>query len=150
MTACFDSRRTLPYRSSAFREQCQACARRPAAKQKEAVSKISEGREIVLSMLAFIGTGGHCSAGIRGNIAVQIVIGTERFSGNPANLLFSRKAPEGWRSPRRFAYFNNHHVTHSVLECGGPPPLFHGAISNCANVNRTCSRRRVIALRREN
>jgi hypothetical protein len=71
-------------------------------------------------------------------MTVQIVIGTEQFSGNPANLLFSCKAPEGWRSPRRFAYFNNHHVTHSVLECGGPPPLFHGAISNCTNVNRTC------------
>jgi hypothetical protein len=39
----------------------------------------------------------------------------------------SVKAPEGWRSPRRFAYFRNHHVAHSVLDCGGPPPLFPGA-----------------------
>jgi hypothetical protein len=50
------------------------------------------------------------------NIAVQIVIGTEQFGGNPANLSFSCKAPEGWRSPRRFAYFKNHRVAHSVLE----------------------------------
>jgi hypothetical protein len=34
------------------------------------------------------------------------------------------KAPEGWRSPGRFAYFRNHRVAHSVLECGGHPPLF--------------------------
>jgi hypothetical protein len=39
-------------------------------------------------------------------IADQIVIGTEQFRGNPANLSFSCKAPEDWRSPRRFAYFN--------------------------------------------
>jgi hypothetical protein len=35
-----------------------------------------------------------------------------------------RKAPEGWRSPRRFAYFRNQRIAHGVLECGGPPPLF--------------------------
>jgi hypothetical protein len=34
------------------------------------------------------------------------------------------KAPEDWRSPRRFAYFGNRRIAHSVLECGGPPPLF--------------------------
>jgi hypothetical protein len=71
-------------------------------------------------------------------MAVQIVIGTEQFSGNPANLSFSCKAPEGWRSPGRCAYFSNHRVTHSVLECGGPPPLFHEAISNGVNVNWNC------------
>jgi hypothetical protein len=69
-------------------------------------------------------------------IADQIVIGTERFRGNPANLSFSCKAPEGWRSPKRVAYFGNHRVARSVLDCGGPPPLFRGIISNCANVNR--------------
>jgi hypothetical protein len=71
-------------------------------------------------------------------MAVQIVIGTEQFGGNPANHSFSCKAPEGWRSPGRCAYFSNHRVTHSVLECGGPPPLFHGAISNDINVNWNC------------
>ena len=35
-----------------------------------------------------------------------------------------RKAPEGWRTPKRFAYFRNHRVAHSVMDCGGPPPLF--------------------------
>ena len=50
---------------------------------------------------------------------------------------FSCKAPEGWRSPRRFAYFRNHRVAHRVLECGGPPPLSPGAISNCVNVTGT-------------
>jgi hypothetical protein len=71
-------------------------------------------------------------------MADQIVIGTERFRGNPVNLSFSGKAPEGWRSPRRVAYFGNHRVARSVLDCGGPPPLFPGIISNCANVNRNC------------
>ena len=44
--------------------------------------------------------------------------------GNLADVPPSCKAPEGWRSPRRFADFRNHRVTRSVLECGGPPPLF--------------------------
>ena len=44
--------------------------------------------------------------------------------GNLADVPSSCKAPEGWRSPRRFADFRNHRVTRSVLECGGPPPLF--------------------------
>ena len=34
------------------------------------------------------------------------------------------KAPEDWRTPKRFAYFNNHRVAPGVLDCGGPPPLF--------------------------
>ncbi len=34
------------------------------------------------------------------------------------------KAPEDWRTPKRFAYFRNHRVARSVLDCGGPPPLF--------------------------
>src|SRR5450759_2034995 len=34
------------------------------------------------------------------------------------------QAPEDWRTPRRFAYFRNHRVARSVLDCGGPPPLF--------------------------
>ena len=41
-----------------------------------------------------------------------------------ADISSSCKAPEGWRTPRRFAYFKDHRVTHSVLDCGGPPPLF--------------------------
>jgi hypothetical protein len=57
-------------------------------------------------------------------IAIQIVIGTEQFIENPARPSTACKAPEGWRSPRRFAYFRNRRVAHCVLECGGPPPLF--------------------------
>src|ERR1019366_7900007 len=34
------------------------------------------------------------------------------------------KAPEGWRSPRRFARNENRNERASVLDCGGPPPLF--------------------------
>jgi len=34
------------------------------------------------------------------------------------------KAPEGWRTPRRFALFGYHRPLASVLDCGGPPPLF--------------------------
>jgi hypothetical protein len=36
----------------------------------------------------------------------------------------SVKAPEGWRSPRRFALFGSRRQMLRVLECGGPPPLF--------------------------
>jgi hypothetical protein len=35
-----------------------------------------------------------------------------------------RKAPEGWRTPKRFTYFRNQRIAHGVLDCGGPPPLF--------------------------
>jgi hypothetical protein len=34
------------------------------------------------------------------------------------------KTPEGWRSPGRFAYFKHHRAARSVLEYGGPSPLF--------------------------
>src|ERR1700690_4107853 len=44
--------------------------------------------------------------------------------GNLADILFAGKAPEDWRTPGRFAYFKNHRVTRSVLDYGGPPPLF--------------------------
>src|SRR2546426_4232991 len=37
------------------------------------------------------------------------------------------KAPEGWRTPRRFADFGCLRERASVLDCGGPPPLFPGA-----------------------
>ena len=33
------------------------------------------------------------------------------------------KAPEDWRTPRRFAQFGDHWQTLRVLDCGGPPPL---------------------------
>jgi hypothetical protein len=33
------------------------------------------------------------------------------------------KAPEGWRTPGRFARFVSRRQTLCVLECGGPPPL---------------------------
>jgi hypothetical protein len=34
------------------------------------------------------------------------------------------KAPEDWCTLKRFANQENHRVARSVLECGGPPPLF--------------------------
>ena len=37
------------------------------------------------------------------------------------------KAPEGWRTPRRFAHLVVIGQRASVLDCGGPPPLFHRA-----------------------
>jgi hypothetical protein len=36
----------------------------------------------------------------------------------------SVKAPEGWRTPGRFAQFASRRQTLRVLDCGGPPPLF--------------------------
>src|ERR1035437_6626583 len=39
-----------------------------------------------------------------------------RVAGTP-------KAPEGWSSPRRCAFFNYHRAARSVLECGSPLPL---------------------------
>ena len=33
------------------------------------------------------------------------------------------KAPEDWRTPRRFAHFARRLPTLCVVECGGPPPL---------------------------
>lgn len=46
----------------------------------------------------------------------------------PIHLQFVRcqramKAPEGWRSPGRFALSETPEPRASVLECGGPPPL---------------------------
>jgi len=38
--------------------------------------------------------------------------------------LDSDKAPEDWSTPRRCAHFKHHRAAHSVLDCGGPPPLF--------------------------
>src|ERR1035437_4143084 len=38
---------------------------------------------------------------------------------NLADIPSSCKAPEDWRTPRRFAYFRNHLVARSVLDCGG-------------------------------
>ena len=59
-------------------------------------------------------------------------------------------APRRWkdgRTPRRCAYFKNHRVAPSVLDCGpdasGPlfPEAFPKGISNCANVNWNCYKR---------
>jgi len=47
--------------------------------------------------------------------------------GSLADTSFFGKAPEDWRTPRRFADFRNHRVARSVLDCGGPPPLFSAA-----------------------
>ena len=42
------------------------------------------------------------------------------------------KAPEGWRTPGRSAFAGRCVPRVSVLECGGPPPLFPGRFQNCA------------------
>ena len=57
------------------------------------------------------------------NKAVYIVIRVQTSWGNLADISSACKAPEGWRTPGRFAYFRIHRVARSVLECGGPPPL---------------------------
>ena len=51
------------------------------------------------------------------------------------------KAPEGWRSPRRSALFEVHEPRASVLECGGPPPLFI-YLPKCINPFQGSSSRR--------
>ncbi len=43
---------------------------------------------------------------------------------NGGNRHSSPKAPEDWRTPKRFAPFASRLITRSVLECGGPPPLW--------------------------
>jgi hypothetical protein len=54
-----------------------------------------------------------------------------RFSSERALEIRARvqnpKAPEGWRSPKRFARNRRTAQRASVLECGGPPPLFRRA-----------------------
>jgi len=55
---------------------------------------------------------------------LKLVRAHKSSCGKLADVSFACKAPEGWRTPRRFAYFRNHCDAHSVLECGGPPPLF--------------------------
>jgi hypothetical protein len=67
---------------------------------------------------------------------VHIVIGTQKFMRKVSS---SAIAPEGWRTPRRFAFFKNHRFAHSVLDCGGPPPLFPQA-------NQTVPRSNVTAI----
>jgi hypothetical protein len=37
------------------------------------------------------------------------------------------KAPEDWRTPRRFANNEHHQMARSVLDCGSPLPLFMAA-----------------------
>jgi hypothetical protein len=60
---------------------------------------------------------------------------------NLADTTPSGKAPEGWRSPGRFAYFRNHRIACSVLECGpdASAPLFPEAYQTVAQVNWNCS-----------
>ena len=47
-----------------------------------------------------------------------------------------RKAPEDWRTPRRFAFYESRHVARSVLECGGPPPFFPAGRNARAGLTR--------------
>ncbi len=43
--------------------------------------------------------------------------------GGLIKLAVKTRAPEDWRTPRRFALFMRIEIRASVLECGGPPPL---------------------------
>ena len=45
-------------------------------------------------------------------------------SGSRAAFVAWLKAPEGWRSPRRCANSGGPSCARSVVECGGPPPLW--------------------------
>jgi hypothetical protein len=56
----------------------------------------------------------------------------------PFATFFQPKAPEGWRTPRRFAHSVVIGPRASVLECGGPPPLFHRAPNPHAISNTLC------------
>jgi hypothetical protein len=50
----------------------------------------------------------------------------------------SRKAPEDWRSPRRFARTGGCRLTRQRLGLRRPSAAFPCGISNCANVNQNC------------
>src|ERR1039458_7457332 len=56
--------------------------------------------------------------------AVYIVIGPQQFGGNPANLSFIAKRQRAGAVQDASRISRNHRVARSVLECGGPPPLF--------------------------
>jgi hypothetical protein len=67
--------------------------------------------------------------------------------GNLADISSAGKAPEDWRTPRRFAYFRNHRVARSVLDFrlrqtsarrgGGSPPLFPEAYQTVPRLTGT-------------
>jgi hypothetical protein len=62
-------------------------------------------------------------------MAVHIAIGAQKFMRKSRGyfvFLQSAGAPEDRRTPRRFAYFRNHRVARSVLDCGpdASGPLF--------------------------
>ena len=48
------------------------------------------------------------------------------------------KAPEDRRTPRRFALPSRPRERASVLECGGPPPLFPSGPRNCPSFQHFC------------
>ena len=54
-------------------------------------------------------------------MAVHIVIGTQKFSGNLADRLSAGQAPEDWRTPGHFAYCGIVCLTRSVLAAVLPP-----------------------------
>src|ERR1035437_8539230 len=55
-------------------------------------------------------------------------------------LFASPKAPEGWRSPRRSAFAERTVPRDSVLECGGPPPLFPAPNTRPKNLSSQMAR----------
>src|ERR1035437_7003268 len=69
--------------------------------------------------------------------------------GNLEASLSACKAPGDWRTPRRFAYFRNHRVARSVLDCGGPPPLFPEAYQTVPMLTATAIVRRFAGVQEE-
>jgi UDP-N-acetylmuramyl pentapeptide phosphotransferase/UDP-N-acetylglucosamine-1-phosphate transferase len=65
--------------------------------------------------------------GIALAVAFVSVIWLFRIESNPHStdgVASPPKAPEGWRTPRRFALPGVAGIRASVLDCGGPPSLF--------------------------
>ena len=61
----------------------------------------------------------------RGKSPRQVALARQAGAAGPAKNSSTLKAPEDWRTPRRFALSGVARIRASVLDCGGPPPLFH-------------------------
>jgi hypothetical protein len=70
----------------------------------------------------------------------QFILILAQSSSCPKPVAFRcpHKAPGDWRSPKRSADFKHPRTARSVLDCGGPPPLFSEAAGNRANVKGKC------------
>src|ERR1035437_9583947 len=66
------------------------------------------------------------------------VSGIWQFRLTLTHLASRRKAPEDWRTPRRWRASPRFSRARSVLDCGGPPPLFHRTFRNCAKIKLNC------------